>query len=273
VQLRAKQESAIPELDQRVAREKAAHDGGSVREESRRLHDRFSHVFRCPNSMRAERYFNDAVAKYAKDRDMLDYGCHGGWATPRYLEMGPRSITGIDISETAIAQAIAQFGLLAKFHAGDAHHMPFADLSFDLIAGRGILHHLDLTRSMKEIHRVLRPGGAAIFIEPLGDNPGAKLLRALTPRFRTRDERALSRKSILWADSFFGGSSHLFYNLASVPVAMLTSFTPLAPDNLLLRLADIPDRMLAQVRLKYWMRNVVLVWFKARSGNKRDHFS
>ncbi|MGA2349416.1 MAG: class I SAM-dependent methyltransferase [Terracidiphilus sp.] len=253
----------MPELDERVAREKAAHDEGSVREDSRRLHDRFYHVFRCPNSKWAERYFDASVVKYAKDRDILDYGCHGGWATPRYLEMGPRSITGLDISETAIALANEQFGQFGKFYVGDAHRMPFADESFDLAAGRGILHHLDLNLALKEIQRVLRPGGAAIFIEPLADNPGAKLLRALTPKFRTQDEKALSRASILWADSLFGGSSHLFYNLASVPAGMLTSFTPLSPDNFLLRLTDIPDRMIAQTPLKYWMRNVVLVWLKA----------
>jgi len=44
---------------------------------------------------------------------------------------------------------------------------------------------------------------------------------------------------------------------------MLTSFTHLAPDNFLLRAADIPDQILARMPLKYWMRSVVLVWLKA----------
>jgi ubiquinone/menaquinone biosynthesis C-methylase UbiE len=253
----------VSELVDRVAREKAAHDGGSIREESRKLHDRFYHVFRCPNSKRAERYFADTVAGYAKDRDILDYGCYNGWITPRYVELGPRSITGLDISESAIAEAVARYGQFGKFHAGDAHHMEFADESFDLVVGRGILHHLEFDLALKEIQRVLRPGGAAVFIEPLADNPGAKLMRALTPGYRTIDEAPLSREKIVRADSLFSSSSHLFYSLVSVPAGMLTSLTPLGPDNFLLRLADIPDRIMARTRLKYWMRNVVLVWLKS----------
>jgi len=250
-------------LAQRVAREKAAYDGGSVHKESSALQARFFHVFSCPNSLRGEQYLDQMVAHYGKDKDILDYGCYNGWMTPRYRKLGPNTITGLDISETAIANAKAVHGDQAKFYAGDAHAMPFPDKSFDLVVGRAILHHLDLELALKEIHRVLRPGGNAIFIEPLGDNPGAKLLRWLTPKARTKDEKPLTKSSILQADDFFGGSSHFFINLVSVPVAMLTSLTPLSPDNTLLRLADHTDRLLARTLLKYWMRQVVLVWHKS----------
>lgn len=138
--------------------------------------------------------------------------------------------------------------------------MPFPDRSFDVVVGRSILHHLELPLAYKEILRVLRPGGRAIFMEPLGDNPGAKILRAVTPATRTKDEKALSRSDIDQADSLFAGSCHLFFNLVSVPAAMLTSLTPLRPDNLLLRIADQFDRRLARTPLKYWMRSVVLCW-------------
>jgi ubiquinone/menaquinone biosynthesis C-methylase UbiE len=255
----------LQELIERVAREKAAYDGGTVHKESAALQARFIHVFRCPNSMRGERFFAESVADYAKDKDILDYGCYDGWMVPRYHEMKPRSITGLDISETAIAAANAQFGEIAKFYAADAHAMPFPDESFDLVVGRAILHHLDFDLALREIHRVLRPGGTAIFLEPLGDNPGAKLLRALTPKARTKDERALSRAILQRTDAFFGGSSHFFYNLVSVPVAMATSLTPLSADNVLLSFADRVDRMLAHTPLKYWMRQVILVWHKSNA--------
>lgn len=251
------------QLNERVAREKAAYDGGSVYHESSVLHSRFNHVFRCPNSLRAERFLDETVARCARDRDLLDYGCLDGGMVPRYRAMNPRSITGIDISENGIAEATARYGSFAKFIVCDAHQMPFADGSFDLVVGRSILHHLDMDRAFQELCRVLRPGGSAIFMEPLGSNPGAKLLRAMTPRARTADERALRYADIVKADAMFGGESHFFFNLISVPVAMMTSLMPLRPDNVFLRLADLPDRVLSHTLMKYWMRMVVLVWRKA----------
>lgn len=255
----------MPELIERIAREKAAYNEGTVHAESAKLQSRFFHVFECPNSAHAQRVFTETVAKYAKDRDILDYGCFDGWMIPSYREMGPHSIAGLDISESAIATARAKYGEIASFQAGDAHSMPYSNGSFDLVVGRGILHHLDFDLALKEIHRVLRPGGTAIFHEPLGDNPGAKLLRAMTPRARTTDERALSRVAIRRMDAFFGGSSHFFYNLSSVPVAMLTSLTPLRSDNILLRMTDGVDQMLTHTPLRYWMRQVILVWHKSKS--------
>lgn len=246
-----------------IAREKAAYDGGDVHEESGRLQARFQHVFFSPNSRQAEQYLDAMVAKYAKGNDILDYGCYDGWMVRRFLKMAPKSITGIDISETGITRAIANYGDKAKFYAGDAHQTTFNDAAFDLVVGRSILHHLDLERALQEICRILRPGGSAIFVEPLGDNPGAKIFRGLTPRARTADERALTKANIEKADRLFGGSHHLFYNLVTVPVAMLTSLTKLKPDNSLLRVTDTIDRRLARTPLKHWMRSVVLVWHKA----------
>jgi len=252
----------VEQLAARVAREKAAYDSGDVYKESCALHARFHHVFKCPNSCRGEEYFNTAIERFAKGRDILDYGCYNGWMTSRYRTMGPSSITGLDISETAIAEAKATYGESSKFYTGDAHAMPFPEESFDLVVGRSILHHLDLPIALKEIRRVLRPSGKAIFIEPLADNPGAKVLRALTPRARTKDEKPLTRTEIQQADMLFGTSQHFFFNLVSVPVAMATSVTPLSEECMVLRAADYFDRLLAETPIKFWMRQVVLVWNK-----------
>jgi len=253
----------VGELAARVAREKAAYDDGATHRESSALQARFHHVFKCPNSRRAEEHLDRAVAGWAKDKDILDYGCYDGWMTPQYQKMAPASITGLDISETGIAKARASFGDIAKFYAGDAHAMPFPDASFDLVVGRSILHHLDLEVALKEICRVLRPSGKAVFVEPLRDNPGAKILRALTPRARTADEKPLTCADIQRADALFGSSEHFFFNLVSVPLAMASSLTSLSPDNTLLHFADHIDRALAHTFVKYWMRQVVLVWHKA----------
>ena len=100
------------------------------------------------------------------------------------------------------------------------------------------------------------------FIEPLGDNPAAKLIRRLTPKARTRDEEPLSKDQIRFADELLGNQSHRFFNLVSVPVAMLTSLTAMNADNILLRTADDIDLAWGRSPMRYWMRQVVLVWQK-----------
>jgi SAM-dependent methyltransferase len=240
------------EVHVRVAREKDSYDHGSVLAESSRLQERFQHVFSCPNSKRTEEYLVRTVAEYAPRRDLLDFGCHNGWMVARYAAMKPASITGIDLSESGIDKAIREYGGLAKFHCGDDHASPFAAESFDMVVGRSILHHLDFAVALKEILRITRHGGHIVFMDPLYDNPAAVLLRWLTPQARTVDEKPLSQAQIRWADELFGGkSSHLFFNMVSVPLAMLTSLTPLRPDTFLLQIADAIDSQVARIWMKY----------------------
>ncbi len=249
-------------LQDRVNRERAAYDIGSVREESHKLHVRFSHVFSCPNSMLGEAYFWQVVDRNAPGGSVLDYGCYDGSITDALLRRQPQRLVGIDISTTAIARAKARFGDRVDFRVMDAHHMDFPDDSFDLVAGRAILHHLDYETAIREIGRVLKPGGQAVFMEPLRDNPAVALFRHLTPRAHTDDELPLSRRQIAWADREIGPGAHLFVNFLSVPVAMLTSLCLDSPDNPFTREADRVDRWVAGTRMKFWMRQVVLVWRK-----------
>ena len=252
------------DANHRVSREKAAYDEGDVWAENDRLHRRFHHVFECPDTLFGEHYYERMVALGAETGTVLDYGCYDGEQTEKLLMLKPQKVIGIDISENAIYEAQKKFGSRAEFRVMDAHRMSFPDNRFDLIVGKAILHHLDYEPAVHEIRRVLRHGGMAVFIEPLRDNPGARLLRFLTPRARTIDEMPLSRLQIEWADRVFGASEHHFFNLVSVPVAMFTSFFFKSGDNALTRLAYRLDRFLARTPLRYWMRSVVLVWKKSR---------
>src|SRR5207253_3132150 len=62
-----------------------------------------------------------------------------------------------------------------------------------------ILHHLDLDRSARELRRVLRPGGIAVFCEPWGENPllnWARQRLSYAGKDRTPDEQPLRQKHI-----------------------------------------------------------------------------
>ncbi|OGA14256.1 MAG: hypothetical protein A3D95_10085 [Betaproteobacteria bacterium RIFCSPHIGHO2_12_FULL_69_13] len=247
--------------DERAERERAAYNGGKMLAASSALHRRFSHAFECPNTWYGEAYWAAQLARVVPAADALEIGCFDGRRTIDYLELKPRRLIGIDISEVMVRKAVGR-GLDARVM--DAQRLEFADASFDVVLGRAILHHLDYQAAIGQIHRVLRPGGTAVFMEPLRDNPAWQLFRALTPEARTPDEQALSRQQLQWADRLFGRAEHCFIGLASTAVGMLASFLPVAHDNAAARLADGLDRALQRTPLRYWMRYAILVWEKSR---------
>ena len=250
-------------MDLKVAREKKSYDEGNVWENSMRLRRIFRHVFESKNTINCEEWFNSKATFLCKNSVVLDYGCLQGGQAPFYINHGANKLIGIDISEKGIADAKIKFGNIAEFHVCDAHEIRFMeDSCIDLVIGRGILHHLDFEKAIKEVLRVLKPGGSALFAEPLYDNPLSVIFRLLTPSARTKDERPLSKKQIEWANKMFSSNEIRFCNLISTPIAMITSQLPIKPSNPLLNFADIIDRNLEKTWLKYWMRAAYFHWIK-----------
>src|SRR5256885_5915883 len=254
----------IPSVQERVEREVKAYDQGEVFARSLRLQTRFQHVFFGPNTKWLLDYVDELIATKAPGGTVLDYGCFTGDLYGMLAPFRPARIVGIDISEEGIRQARARSGQFAEYRVMDALRSTFPDAGFDLVVGRSILHHLDWEVAIMEVHRILKPGGMAVFTEPLGGNPAAKLIRAATPKARTPDERPVVRSQIRFADELFGSNRHRYANLLSVPLAMLTSLGLKSPDNALLRAVDPIDRFLSRTPLRYWMRQAALVWTKTK---------
>jgi SAM-dependent methyltransferase len=103
----------------------------------------------------------------------------------------------------------------------DAQNLTFPDESFDVVLGGAILHHLELNKALMTIRRVLKAGGSAIFIEPLGHNPAINFYRRRTPQMRTEDEHPLLTEDLDLIRHVFPGTSLRYFNLltfATVPV-------------------------------------------------------
>jgi len=104
------------------------------------------------------------IAKFEdhKNRDVLEIGC--GIATDgiRFARNGARYV-GIDLAPGAIKIAKERFklyGVNGEFNICNAERLPFPDGSFDHVYSFGVIHHYPDTEAIiKEIHRVLRPGG------------------------------------------------------------------------------------------------------------------
>ena len=111
----------------------------------------------------------------------------------------------------------------------DAEAMTFEADKFDLVIGEAILHHLDLETSYREIARVLKPDGRAIFMEPLGHNPAINAFRNRTPHLRTPDEHPLLRSDFKLADRYFHETEfryHHFTSFAALPLIKTKLFRP-----------------------------------------------
>lgn len=100
-------------------------------------------------------------------RDLLEVGCGAGIDLARFARGGAR-VTGVDISLTAADLATAnlrQQGLPGNVHVMDGERLDFPDGSFDVVYAHGVLQYTaDPRRMAGELHRVLRPGGQAVFM-------------------------------------------------------------------------------------------------------------
>jgi SAM-dependent methyltransferase len=118
-------------------------------------------------------------------RRVVDFGCGSGANTVLLGHRGAH-VWGIDISTDLLRLARRRLAISgcdneATFIVGSAHEMPFPDASIDVVFGIAILHHLDLDLVSREVRRVLKPGGRAIFQEPVRNSPVIRFLRRLVP--------------------------------------------------------------------------------------------
>jgi ubiquinone/menaquinone biosynthesis C-methylase UbiE len=100
-----------------------------------------------------------------RGRDVLEVGVGMGCDHLEWARARPRRLCGVDLTTRAVAfthDHLALHGLGSGLATGDAEALPYDDASFDLVYSFGVLHHSpDTARAVREVHRVLRPGGAA----------------------------------------------------------------------------------------------------------------
>lgn len=98
--------------------------------------------------------------------NILDVGCGAGIVS-NALAQHSFNVSGIDMSQAAINAAsneAARRDLQCRFAVGSAYALPFPDGVFDGVVASDVLEHFsDLTLAIREIHRVLKPGGKLVF--------------------------------------------------------------------------------------------------------------
>ncbi len=132
-----------------------------------------------------------AVRGYAHAR-VLDVGSGPGWLAmllARQAEVD--SVTGIDLSSDMVRsarEAAEARGSDVQFLQADAAEMPFADAEFDIVVSMLSMHHWDDPLGvLREIHRVLAPGGKMLLVDlrrdafPIMLGVAAALARYIVP--------------------------------------------------------------------------------------------
>ncbi len=125
--------------------------------------------------------YDDRCISYARDRFAHIAG-EDGWPYGRALELGSGTgffllnlmqagvmddghVTDLSPGMVEVARRnAAGLGFDVEGRVADAESIPYDDDSFDLVVGHAVLHHIpDVERALREVLRVLRPGGRFVF--------------------------------------------------------------------------------------------------------------
>ena len=104
------------------------------------------------------------------DKTVLDIGCGRGGACSHFARYyGPRKVCGLDYCAGNIAFCKSGHMLPnVAFATGDAHNLPFADRTFDIVTNMESSHNYqDLKSFFNEVRRVLKPGGIFCYADLL----------------------------------------------------------------------------------------------------------
>ena len=114
--------------------------------------------------------------------DALDIGCGVGTLHPLVRGMF-RRLCGVDVSATSIAQARRK-NLDVEYEVYNGAILPYSDASFDLATAICVMHHVSAASwlsFLREVRRVVRPGGLVCVIEHNPFNPLTRLAVARCP--------------------------------------------------------------------------------------------
>lgn len=154
--------------------------------------------------------WNEYASRYDRDMGFVEWLQFGGgreWvcgqATGEVLEVGVGTgrnlayypehvrLTGIDFSPAMLDLArrrAAELGREVTLREADAQALPFADASFDtVVCTLGLCGFPDDRAAIREMHRVLRPGGKLLLLDHIGSHHrlirfGQRLLEKMTVR-------------------------------------------------------------------------------------------
>lgn len=124
---------------------------------------------------------------------LLDFGCGAGEEAVYFARLGAL-VTAIDISPVGIdlvKRRAAVNGVSVDARQMRCDPTLFPDASFEVVHGFGILHHIGLETGLREVKRLLVPGGRGLFFEHMGNSP-------LIQRLKFNDNYTNDERPVRW---------------------------------------------------------------------------
>ncbi|MEW6685539.1 MAG: class I SAM-dependent methyltransferase [Candidatus Edwardsbacteria bacterium] len=167
-------------------------------------------LYNRPDEQTSRHTYFYSLLDNIQDKQVLDCCCGNGADSIIYAKSGA-IVHGIDISEKMleIAKINTRVNKVldkVRLYLMSVQQMAFRDAQFDIVVGRGALHHLQLQLAGKEISRVLKKGGKAIFLEPLANSRLLLIwIRSLIPVecFESPGGGPLTYRDIKYLSRFF----------------------------------------------------------------------
>jgi ubiquinone/menaquinone biosynthesis C-methylase UbiE len=128
---------------------------------------------------------------HVADRDVVEVGSgRGGGCEHIARHKGARSVTGVDLSDAAVSFCQRQYDVKGlKFVVGNAESLPLDDASVDVVLNVESSHcYDDFSRFVREVHRVLRPGGRLLLTDFRPRELVADVRSACAAQFRVEAE-------------------------------------------------------------------------------------
>ena len=165
---------------------------------------------------------NRFILKHMGDingKRLLDLGCGAGENSVYFAKKGAHCVAA-DYSPgmVEVAQKLAAAnGVQIEGCTANAMALEFPDNTFDIVYASNLLHHLpDPKACIREMHRVLKPGGKACFWDPLKHNPVINVYRRIATSVRTEDEMPLDINIVNFVKSQFSTTTYDTFWLASL---------------------------------------------------------
>lgn len=185
--------------------------GGRVTAWAALYSDREARTLEARNLISRQRFALEMVeATVPRASKVLDVGCGTGEMAGKLMRRG-YEVWGLDLAESMIRYARDRCAS-DRFEVGDIEHIPFADNTFDAVVCLGVIEYLDTDeQALREIRRVLKPGGRAVVSTPSAicplyhmDRVLVVLMAAVRPlydlvTYRLRGRRASVRQASLAA--------------------------------------------------------------------------
>lgn len=157
-------------------------------------------------------------------RTILDVGSGAGQILGHLLKVAhPQArLVGFDLSQQMLRRARNRLkSTRPRFVAGDLMRLPFADATFDCVTCGWVIEHLpDPRPGLREIARVLRPGGSLLLLATEDTYSGA--LTSRTWKCRTYNRRELQQAceevGLPWKEQFWFTKMHRLFRLGGILV-------------------------------------------------------